>query len=117
MEKITAIRSVKLCHTLIWALLAGCVVAIPVLGHQQRFVLAFSLIAIIVLETLVLAINGWRCPLTNVAERYTDDREANFDIYLPRWLARYNKQIFGTWFVLGTLYTLLEWFGTLASAP
>lgn len=111
METINAIRSVKLCHTLIWIVLSGCVIAIPVLAHQQRFAIAFSMIAIILLETLVLAINGWRCPLTNVAERYTDNREPNFDIYLPRWLARYNKQIFGTWFVVGLLYTLTAWLG------
>jgi hypothetical protein len=39
----------------------------------------------------VLWLNGWRCPLTDVAARYTDDRRANFDIYLPEWLARYNE--------------------------
>jgi hypothetical protein len=111
LEKITAIRSVKFFHTLIWVVLSGCVIAIPVLGHRQHFAMAFSLIAVILLETLVLAINQWRCPLTNVAERYTDNREPNFDIYLPRWLARYNKQIFGTWFVVGSLYTLAAWLG------
>jgi hypothetical protein len=33
----------------------------------------------------------------------------NFDIYLPRWMARYNKQIFGTLFVLGGLFALAKW--------
>jgi hypothetical protein len=36
---------------------------------------------------------------TAVAARYTDDRRTNFDIYLPEWLARYNRQIFGPCFV------------------
>jgi hypothetical protein len=44
-------------------------------------------------------------PLTAIAERYTDDRRANFDIWLPEWLARHNKSIFGTMFVLGLIYT------------
>ncbi|MEZ5460969.1 hypothetical protein [Dokdonella sp.] len=102
----------KLCHTLIWIVLSGCVISIPVLAYQQRLGMASFMIAVILVETLVLATNGWRCPLTNVAERYTDNREPNFDIYLPRWLARYNKQIFGTWFVLGSLYTLAQWLGS-----
>jgi len=51
----------------------------------------------------VLWLNGWRCPLTDVAARYTDDRRANFDIYLPEWLARYNKQIFGPMYAVGLI--------------
>ncbi|MBB1092471.1 hypothetical protein HUU61_14375 [Rhodopseudomonas palustris] len=39
-----------------------------------------------------------RCPLTAVAARYTDERADNFDIYLPIWLARHNRLIFGTLF-------------------
>jgi len=46
-----------------------------------------------------------------VAERYTDDRRDNFDIYLPLWLARYNKEIFGVLFLAGVLYTLARWRG------
>ena len=34
----------------------------------------------------MLVVNRWRCPLTSAAERYTTDRRANFDIYLPEWL-------------------------------
>ena len=35
------------------------------------------------------------CPLTIVARRYSDSQLPNFDIYLPIWLARYNKHIYG----------------------
>lgn len=114
-KRIRALRTVKTCHTIVWAFLAGCVVAIPLLAWQQRFGVALVLIAIVLAETLVLASNRWRCPLTDVAERYTGERSANFDIYLPDWLARYNKQIFGTWFVAGSLYTLLAWLGSQAN--
>jgi hypothetical protein len=44
-----------------------------------------------------------------VAARYTDDRQDNFDIYLPLWLARYNKQVFGALFVIGAAYALWAW--------
>ena len=64
-------------------------------------------------EVFILAVNRWRCPLTAVAARYTADRRPNFDIYLPEWLARHNKGIFGTLFVLGLLFTLARWNGWL----
>jgi hypothetical protein len=36
-----------------------------------------------------------------MAARYMAQQGASFDIYLPKWLARYNKLIFGTIFVIG----------------
>ena len=60
-------------------------------------------------EVAILALNHMKCPLTAVAARYTEDRSDNFDIYLPLWLARYNKQIFGTLFLVGGLVSLWAW--------
>ena len=48
-------------------------------------------------------------PLTDVGAPYTEDRQDNFGIYLPLWLTRYNKEIFGSLFLLGLLYTLVAW--------
>ena len=72
---------------------------------------AAALAAIVLGEVVVLWLNGWRCPLTAVAARYTDDRRANFDIYLPEWLARYNKQIFGPMYVAVVAYTVVRYLG------
>jgi hypothetical protein len=44
-----------------------------------------------------------------VAGRYTKDRTENFDIYLPLWLARRNKTVFGALFVIGELFLLWQW--------
>jgi hypothetical protein len=60
-------------------------------------------------ECAVLAVNRGRCPLTDLASRYTEERTDNFDIYLPLWLARRNKAIFGTLFVVGELFVLGLW--------
>jgi hypothetical protein len=65
---------------------------------------------LMLLETLVLLVNKWTCPLTPMAAKYTAERAENFDIYLPRIIAKYNKQIFGTVWVVGILlvvYNLL----------
>jgi hypothetical protein len=76
------------------------------LGHFNS---AAVLTGVVFMEVLVLAFNAWRCPLTDMAARHTDARQANFDIYLPQWLARYNKEIFGTWYVGGCVVALTQW--------
>lgn len=102
----TALRLVKAAHTMVWALFAGCVVAIPVAAWRGATAWALALIGIVFVEVVVLVVNGWRCPLTDVASRYTSDRRDNFDIWLPEWLARHNKTIFGGLYVAGIALTL-----------
>lgn len=96
-------------HTGVWAFFVACIVGIPVAAALGEFRWAAILTALVGLECLALALNRGRCPLTDVAARYTEQRQDNFDIYLPLWVARYNKQIFGTLFVLGALYALAAW--------
>ena len=106
---LATLRIVKIVHTLAWAVFAGCILALPVVAWRREFTIAAILIALVTVEVLVLLANRFRCPLTNVAARYTDDRRDNFDIYLPLWVARYNKHIFGTLFVAGILFTIVMW--------
>ena len=108
-----ALRAIKMGHTIAWALFAGCILTIPVYAWHGDFGTTVVLIAIVFIEVLIIVANHWRCPLTGVAARYTDERQDNFDIYLPLWLARYNKQIFGSIYIAGLLYTLARWQGWL----
>jgi hypothetical protein len=105
----TRLRRVKVLHTVVWAFFASCVFGILAAAAQHRLVAAAVLIGLVALESLVLAFNHWRCPLSDVAARYTAAREDNFDIYLPLWLARYNKQIFGALYVVGIVWTVWVW--------
>lgn len=103
------VTAIKLLHTAVWALLAGCVIALPVLAFRGQFRWALILTLIIVCECAVLAANQGRCPLTDWAARFTDDRADNFDIYLPNWLARNNKVIFGSLFAVNEVIVLWRW--------
>ena len=105
----TALRTVKIVHTVVWAFFATCIVAIPVFTWRDDFTLAAACSALVFLEVLVLLFNRWRCPLTPIAAQYTSDRRDNFDIYLPEWLARHNKLIFGGLYVAGVLYAATKW--------
>jgi hypothetical protein len=109
MQPEKALVLVKVIHTVVWALFVSCILAVPVAALTAHLCWALALTLLVLLECGVLVANRWRCPLTDVASRYTDDRADNFDIYLPRWLARYNKQVFGTLFAAGVLVLLWRW--------
>jgi hypothetical protein len=39
--------------------------------------------AVVAVEVLVLSVNGYCCPMTSMARRFTDERRENFEIDLP----------------------------------
>ena len=100
---------IKLVHTAISLFFVACIVAIPFAAILRRFRWAAALTAVVLVECAVLVANHFRCPLTDLASRYTSDRPANFDIYLPLWLAAHNQAIFGALFSAGTLFALWRW--------
>ena len=103
------LTAIKLLHSVIWAFRAASILALPVAGILRRFRWAAILTVIVLLECVVLALNGGKCPLTNLAARYTVDRGSNFDIYLPSWLAQHNKVVFGWLFLAGELVVAGCW--------
>ena len=108
--RVSRLVTIKVAHTLVWAFFAASIFAIPYCAWRGHFGAAAILIGIVMAEVVVLAVNRWSCPLTNVAARYTDDRRDNFDIYLPEWIARHNKTIFGTIYIAGIIMTLVLWY-------
>jgi hypothetical protein len=68
-------------------------------------------IGIILLEGMVLLYFKSICPINLIARRYSDSAKENFDIFLPNWLAKYNKLIYISLFVLVLLmlaYRLIQ---------
>jgi hypothetical protein len=104
-----ALRLIKFAHTVAWAIFVAVIFAIPLASLREEHTLALELCAVVGAEVTVLIITSWRCPLTYLAARYTRERQANFDIYLPEWLARYNKEIFGTFYVVFLVLAVVRW--------
>jgi hypothetical protein len=104
-----ALRWIKVTHTLVWAFFSACIFGISFFAWRGNYAAAALLIAIVLVEVAVLSLNQLVCPLTNLARRYTNDERANFDIYLPRWLARYNKVVFGALYAAGVVLTAFRW--------
>jgi hypothetical protein len=66
---------------------------------------------LIVLEGITLVMFKSFCPVTILARKYSNSTADNFDIYLPEWLAKYNKLIYMLIVIvviLTTAYQLLK---------
>lgn len=98
---------IKLFHTAIWAIMAAAILYILYSGLTGK-VTTFTWISLALAlgECVVIALNKWTCPLTPLAAQHTTSREPNFDIYLPLWLAKYNKEIFGSILAVGLLLVI-----------
>ena len=84
-----ALRVVKAIHTLAWFSIEACMVYVLYAGFAGRSDRRAGIAAgVVAAETLIFAGNGFRCPLTQIAERLGAERGSVTDIYLPRWFAR-----------------------------
>ncbi len=98
---------IKLLHTAIWAIMAAAILYILYSGIVGKLTtLTWISLALALGECVVIVLNKWTCPLTPLAAQHTARREPNFDIYLPIWLAKYNKRIFGTILAVGSLLVI-----------
>jgi hypothetical protein len=98
---------IKLIHTLIWVMYVLVISYIMYAGISNQInVYTWIAIGSVVVEGIVLLIFKGKCPLTIIGYKYTDQPEVGFDIFLPRWLAKYNKLIFGTLFTIGSLVVI-----------
>ncbi|MCB9064119.1 MAG: hypothetical protein H6551_03140 [Chitinophagales bacterium] len=104
---------IKLLHTVIWVLMVGIIFHVVWSGVTGNInIYSWISVGVVILEGIVLLIFGGSCPLTVVARKYSDSTKHNFDIYLPEWLAKYNKHIFTTVFLLGLILMLYHSFDT-----
>ena len=95
---------IKLIHTVIWAIFVVVIFHVVYSGITDNVtVYTWIGIALIIGEGLTLLIFKMFCPLTLIARKYSDSQKDNFDIFLPNWLAKHNKLIFTSIFILGLL--------------
>jgi hypothetical protein len=111
MKKNQKLLAIKLLHTLIWAFFVVVIFFVLYSGIYDKITtLTWIGIGLVLLEGLVLLVFKMFCPLTLVARKYSDSEKDNFDIFLPNWLAKHNKLIFTTIYVLALLLVLIRTF-------
>lgn len=95
MQSETKLMLVKTIHTLIWVffnvVIFYMLYAVIVNKLDKWLWIGYGLI---LLEGITLLVFKFFCPLTLIARKYSTSTKDNFDIYLPNWLAKYNKLIY-----------------------
>jgi len=100
---------IKWVHTLIWLFFVVVIFYILYSGiFNDVSIYTWVGIGLIVGEGIVLLVFKMFCPLTVMARKYSDSQKHNFDIFLPNWLAKYNKLIFTTLYVIGLIIVLIR---------
>ncbi len=101
--------AIKLLHTLVWAFFVIIIFYVVYSGlSNQVTIYTWIAIGLVVLEGITLAVFKMFCPLTLIARKYSDSKKDNFDIFLPNWLAKYNKIIFTSIFMFGLIMVLFR---------
>lgn len=95
-----ALIGVKSVHTAAFFSIGSCLVYLAYSGLAKRSDRRAAIAgAVVTGETLIYAANGFRCPLTDVAERLGSEHGSVADIYLPRWIESHLPFITGPIFV------------------
>lgn len=113
MNNRTKLILIKSIHTIIWIFfnLVLFYMAYQVILNKINSLFYIG-IGLIILEFVVLLFFKMMCPLTIMAQKYSNSTTENFDIYLPNWLAKYNKQIYTTFFIIiiiGFIFRILNY--------
>lgn len=94
-------------HTAIWFVYAVVILALPIAALVGHFRAVWFITGLVALEGIALGLSGGRCPLTSIAERLTPERGPTIDIYLPRFIARWNLFLFTPLLVLGEVISVV----------
>jgi hypothetical protein len=79
-----AIAAIKVVHTIAWLSIEACLLYMLYTGIVRRSDRRAGIAAAVVAcESLIFAANGFRCPLTDLAESLGATNGAVVDIYLP----------------------------------
>ena len=83
-----ALTLIKAAHTLAWFSIESCMAYVLYAGVARRTDRRAALAgAVVGGESLIFAANGFRCPLTQLAENFGAADGSVTDIWLPRWFA------------------------------
>lgn len=101
MTKEAKLTIIKIIHSVVWIFFNVVIFYLYYAAIANKIgKWVWICIALILVEALILLIFKKLCPITLIARRYSDSTKDNFDIYLPNWLAKHNKSIYTTLFII-----------------
>lgn len=109
MNQKNKLLGIKLIHTIIWAFFVFVIFYILYSGITNSInTFTWIGIGLIIGEGFVLLVFKMFCPLTLIARKYSDSQKDNFDIFIPNWLAKNNKLIFTSIFLVGLMIVVFR---------
>lgn len=109
MNHTNKLLAIKLIHTLIWMFFVAVIFYVVYSGITGAInTYTWLGIVLVIGEGIVLLLFRMFCPLTVLARKYSDSQKDNFDIFLPNWLAKHNKLIFTTIFLIGLVLVMIR---------
>jgi hypothetical protein len=102
---------IKTIHTIIWVFFNFVIfyMLYAAITNKLDYRLCIGY-CLFILEGIILLAFKFFCPLTVMARKYSNSTKANFDIYIPNWLAKYNKTIYTTILMIVIIITTYQLF-------
>jgi hypothetical protein len=100
-----ALIGVKAVHSAAFLLIQSCIIYLlysGIRGQSDRKAAAAAGVALA--ESAIYAGNGFRCPLTGLAEQLGSEHGQVTDIFLPRWLANNIANIYTPMLLVGLYF-------------
>jgi len=99
---------IKLVHSFLFFLIGICTIYVFVAAIVDAITtLTWIAFGVAVIELLVLLLNNWQCPLTDLAESHGAEIGSVADLFLPQWLSDHLFIVFGV--IFGATCVVLIW--------
>jgi hypothetical protein len=77
---------IKLVHAALFVFFSSCLAYVFYSGITRTYDwILFLAVGTILIESLVLLLNKWQCPLTDLAKKYGDEHGRVTDMFFPAW--------------------------------
>ncbi len=109
MNNETKLIIIKIIHTVIWLFFNAVIFYMLYAALTNKIDIWLWIgYGLFMLEGITLLMFRFFCPLTVMARKYSNSTKDNFDIYIPNWLAKYNKLIYTSILILITIITIYQ---------
>ncbi len=105
-----SILFIKLVHTVIFIMLSASALFVLSSGVADHIsVWTWIALLAILSQGIVLALSGWKCPLTTMAERQGAPSGSVTDIFLPKWFADRVFPTCGFTYLVACVVVIARW--------
>lgn len=112
MSSRTKLILIKTIHTLIYFVMVWAVFYLLYAAITKSYTISFyAALSLLVIEAVVFAASGMKCPLTSLAKKYGDTKGYVGDLFIPVKYAKYTFRVFGSLFAIALLLLLANVIG------